>query len=58
MSEFNRNIFTDSRSSKLEKVADYLLAIIILSQFVLKASTIIGFSLTMAALAYFDVLTK
>lgn len=42
--DFNRNIFTDVKPSKWETVADYALAIVIAG------------CLTMAALAYFDVL--
>jgi len=41
-----RYIFTDSRPSIWERIADYALAIIIAA------------SLTMGALAYFDVLTR
>lgn len=44
MNDFNRNIFTDSKPSKWESLADYALAIVL------------GLCLTMGALAYFDVL--
>ena len=46
MQDFNRNIFTDIKPSKWETVLDYVLALVI------------AFALTMAALAYFDVLVK
>ena len=42
----DRNIFTDSKPSKLEILADYALAIAL------------GICLTMGALAYFDILVK
>lgn len=44
MNDFNRFIFTDNKPSKWEYLADYALAIIL------------ALSLTMGALAYFDVL--
>ena len=43
MHQFNRHIFT-TKPSRWETLADYALALVI------------AFSLTMAALAYFDVL--
>ena len=42
----DRNLFTETKPSKLEIIADYALAVAI------------GICLTMGALAYFDVLTK
>lgn len=43
MNQFNRNLFT-AKPSRLEVALDYLMA------------TVIAVSLTMAALAYFDIL--
>jgi hypothetical protein len=41
---YNRNIFTDSKPSRLESALDYMLALAI------------ALALTMASLAFFDIL--
>ena len=44
MHQFNRHIFTTAKPSRLEVIADYTLGLVI------------AVCLTMAALAYFDIL--